>query len=76
VIARLSVCVQRSSEPLSDDEFLFIRDALEARAGKETNARLRQLEKQLIAAQYARMKRNSSSLSGSLLRTSQTIRRA
>jgi hypothetical protein len=52
VIARLSVCVQRSSEPLSDDEFLFIRDALEARAGKETNARLRQLEKQLIAAQY------------------------
>jgi hypothetical protein len=52
LIARLSVCIQRSSEPLTDDEFRFIRDVLEAKAGKKTNARLRQLEKQLIAVQY------------------------
>jgi hypothetical protein len=52
LIARLVICNQRSSEPLTDDEFLFIRDVLEAKAGKKTSARLRQLEKQLIAAQY------------------------
>jgi hypothetical protein len=52
LIVRLSVCIQRSSEPLTDDEFRLIRDVLEVSAGKETNARLRQLDKQLIAAQY------------------------
>jgi hypothetical protein len=51
LIARLAACVQRSSGPLSDDEFNFIRNVLEASAGKETNARLRQLEQRLIAQQ-------------------------
>jgi hypothetical protein len=49
--ARLMIALQASNKPLSDDELRFIRDTLEASAGKETNALLRDLELQLIAQQ-------------------------
>jgi hypothetical protein len=52
LITRLMICVQRSSEPLTDAELGFIRDALEATANTKTNARLRGLEKWLMAQQY------------------------
>ena len=49
LIARLLFLLQRGGEPLRRDETLFIIEALEATAGKELNADLRQLEKELIA---------------------------
>jgi hypothetical protein len=49
--ARLLIALQHSSKPLSPEEFAFIRDALGATTGKETNARLRDLELWLIAQQ-------------------------
>jgi hypothetical protein len=52
LIARLTLALQASNRPLTDVELHFIRDTLEVSAGKETNTRLRQLEKWLIAAQY------------------------
>jgi hypothetical protein len=46
------IALQASNRPLSGDELCCIRDILEASAGKETNARLRQFGKRLAAAQY------------------------
>jgi hypothetical protein len=51
LIGRLLYALQRTGAPLSDEEVAFVRDALEASAGKEASSQLRDLEKQLIARQ-------------------------
>jgi hypothetical protein len=51
LIVRLSVCIQCSGKPLTDDEFRFIRDVLEAKADRKTAARLRLIERMLVAEQ-------------------------
>jgi hypothetical protein len=51
LIARLMLALQGRAH-LSDGEYWFIVEALEATASKQTNAQLRDLERRLIAQQF------------------------
>lgn len=52
LIARLMTALQGSNNPLSDREYWFIVEALEATESKQTRARLRDLERWLTAHQF------------------------
>jgi hypothetical protein len=51
LIGNLLFALARAGNPLSDDEVIFIREALEATAGKQTHADLRERGLWLIARQ-------------------------